>query len=406
MAKLDVKVPEKLRFFGTKRARYKVTYGGRGSAKSWNIARQLLGLAATCKLRILCAREFQNSIADSVHKLLADQIRELGLAGFVVQKTNIINVLTGSEFLFAGLHHNIDSIKSMEGIDICWVEEAERVSERSWSVLIPTIRKPNSEIWISFNPAQETDPTYQRFVVNPPPDCLSAKMSWHDNPWLPQVLRDEAEHLRKTDPEAYMHVWEGETWSRSDAQILCGKWTIEDFAPKNGWQGPYLGADWGFAQDPTCLLRVWIDVPGKRLCVEHEAVAIGCDIDKTPALFDTVPDSRRHVIRADCARPETISYMKRAGFRIEGCPKWAGSVEDGIAHLRSYDKVIVHPRCRNFIQECRLYSYKVDKLTGEIRPDIVDKHNHGMDACRYALNPLIQKRQQFRGSVEDSSAYG
>lgn len=406
---VDLKIPRALEFFWKKRARYKVAYGGRGSAKSWNVARQALYLASQTKLRFLCAREFQNSIADSVHKLLADQATALGFTSYQVQKTSIVNRVTGSEFLFVGLHHNVESIKSLEGIDICWIEEAERVSEHSWSILTPTIRKPGSEIWITFNPAQETDPTYQRFVKNPPPDAIVRKVSWKDNPWLPEVLKNEAMHLRATDPEAYMHVWEGETWSRSDAQVLMGKWKIDEFTPKTGWHGPYYGADWGFSQDPTALIRLWVEPLANghgRLCVEHEAVKVGCDLMDTPALFDTVPDSRKYLIRADCARPETISHMKRAGFRIEGCPKWSGSVEDGIAHLRSYDEIVVHPRCRNFIQECRLYSYKVDKLTNEVKPDLVDKHNHGMDAARYALNPMIQKRQVRRGSRLELGAYG
>ena len=420
-----VEIGGSARFLCQESARYKVLLGGRGSLKSWSAARSLLVLGGLRKLCIMCAREFQNSIEDSVHKLLKEQIELLGLGHFYnVQKTAIYGA-NGTEFLFKGLRHNIEAIKSTEGIDICWVEEAERVSDDSWQVLIPTVRKPGSEIWVTFNPAQETDPTYQRFVVNPPtnidgsPAAIVRKVSWRDNPWLPDVLRAEAEYLRRTDPEAYQHVWEGDTWGRTDAQVLVDKWFVDDFTPDKTWGGPYFGADWGFANDPTALVKMWIEqfaptpdevrasqlehkafVPRRNLYIEHEAFKVGCDIVDTPALFDTVPGSRQHVIRADCARPETINHMKRAGFRIEGCPKWPGSVEDGVAVLRSFGRIVVNPRCRETIQECRLYSYKTDKLTGDVLPVIKDSNNHGIDAARYGLNPLIQRRGgTFRGAV-------
>lgn len=402
MQRVRIELPEATRFLVAERARYKCPFGGRGAVKSWSAARALLGIASCRQTRILCAREYQNSIADSVHKLLCDQIGELGLLNFDPGKTSIVHKLTRSEFIFAGLHHNVQSIKSKEGIDICWVEEAETVSEESWATLIPTIRKPGSEIWITFNPGQETDPTYQRFVVHPPPDILYAfgsriprAVSWKDNPWLPDVLRQEAEHLRKTDPEAYMHVWEGMTWSRSDSQILAGKWKIDAFVPvtgskeaKDNWDGPYFGADWGFAQDPTTLLKMWVH--GRRLYIEHEAYKVGCEIVDTPALFDKVPDSRKYRIYADNARPETISHVKEAGFNIAPCEKWKGSVEDGITFLRSFDEIVIHPRCKNTIVEARLYSYKVDKRTNDVLPEVQDKNNHCWDAARYGLGPMIQ----------------
>ena len=205
----SIEIGEAAAFLCRERARYKVLYGGRGGLKSWSAARTLLLAGVERTLRILCAREFQNSIADSVHRLLADQIALMGLGNFYqVQNTTILGA-NGTEFIFVGLRYNVESIKSLEGVDICWVEEAERVSERSWEILVPTIRKAGSEIWVTFNPAQESDPTYQRFVVNPPPGAIVRKVSWRDNPWLPDELRQEAEHLRRTDPEAYMHVWEG-----------------------------------------------------------------------------------------------------------------------------------------------------------------------------------------------------
>lgn len=191
--------------------RYKVMYGGRGSGKSTSMALCLLIQGYNEKLRILCAREFQTSISDSVHKMLGDMIKEYGFNGdYEVQQARIINRRNGTEFIFKGLRHNANEIKSTEGIDRCWVEEAEKVSDNSWELLIPTIRKPGSEIWVSFNNKQPTDPTYVRMVVNADDDYFVKKVSYRDNPFFPEVLEKERLRLLKADPEAYKHIWEGE----------------------------------------------------------------------------------------------------------------------------------------------------------------------------------------------------
>jgi phage terminase large subunit len=398
--------------------RYKVAFGGRGSGKSFCVAQALIIRASQERIRVLCAREFQTSIKESSKQILVEQIEALGLEHiFQCRRDEIECIETGSMFLFAGLHHNVSSLKSMTSLDVCWVEEADTVSEDSWSKLIPTIRAPGSEIWVTFNPNQESDPTYQRFVPGQPmfdPErTKSVQVSWRDiRQVLPDVLKAELEHLRRVDPDAYQHVWEGGTWSRSEAQVFNGKWIIENFAPITGdrtavknWNGPYFGADWGFSQDPTAMTKSWVH--GKRLYIEYEAYGIGVDIVDTPALFDKVPDSRRYVIRADCARPETINHMRRAGFRTEPCAKWTGCVEDGIAYLRSFDKIIVHPRCRHTIEEFRLYSYKTDKLTNDIRPELKPGSDHCIDALRYSLGPLVKHVPAIqRDSISDESRWG
>lgn len=377
-------------------ARYKVFYGGRGAGRSWSCARALLLMGVAKQLRILCARETQLSIADSVHKLLGEQVDILELSNFYdVQKSRIIGA-NGTEFLFKGIKHNPQEIKSTEGVDVAWVEEAQAVSENSWNILIPTIRKDNSEIWITFNPGEEADPTYQRFVLNPPPGAVVKKVNWHDNPWLPKVLRDEMEYLRRVDYDAYLHVWEGEPRTISDAVVFKGKFTVEPFDTPADARF-YFGADWGFSQDPTTLIRAF--VKDRTLYIDQEAYAIGCDIDKTPALFDAVPESRKWQIYADSARPETISYMKRAGFKIAACEKWSGSVEDGIAFLRSFEKIVIHERCKHTAEEFRLYKYKVDVQSGEVLPVLVDKHNHCTDSVRYALGKLIRQKKSTARSV-------
>lgn len=190
-------------------ARHKVLYGGRGGAKSHSVAKALLIKGTQEPLRVLCARELQNSISESVHKLLSDQIYELGLEGFYTILKSQISGPNGTEFFFEGIRNNTNKIKSYEGIDVCWVEEAQAVTSTSWGILTPTIRKPNSEIWITFNPNLATDATYKEFVVNPKPNSIIIKINWRDNPWFPDVLKQEMEHLKATNYDSYLHVWEG-----------------------------------------------------------------------------------------------------------------------------------------------------------------------------------------------------
>jgi len=392
--------------------RYKVAHGGRGSAKSWSIARALLIQSCSRPHRILCARELQNSIAESVHRVLCDQIEIMGLGDyFEIQQQGIYrrpyptetSGLRGSEFFFYGIRSNPTKVKSAEGITICWVEEAEKVSENSWEILIPTIRAPGSEIWISFNPDEENDPTYQRFVLNPPPDCVAREFNWQHNPWFPDTLRAEKDYLYRVDPEAAAHVWGGECRRNASSQIFRGKYVVDSFEVPiepaqqrlHGWDGPYFGADWGFARDPTVLTKLWIkDKNNKcngKLFVEKESWGIGVELDDIgPKWRREIPECVKFAIRADCSRPETISHVKsHSGLRVEAAEKWSGSVEDGIAWLKSFEQIVIHPRCEHQQEEARLYSYKVDRLTGDVLAEVVDKHNHCWDAARYACQPLI-----------------
>lgn len=390
--------------------RYKVFHGGRGAGKSWAVARALLVLAASRQLRILCGRELQNSIKDSVHKLLCDQIEAIGYEDHFRTTDNAIRCSNGSEFIFSGIRHNVKKIKSMEGVDIVWLEEAETVSENSWRILIPTIRKAGSEIWVTFNPDQDSDPTYKRFITNPPPSAVVTKVNWYDNPWFPDELRIEKDHDYSVDPDAADHVWGGKTNKRSNVQILFGKWVVEPFDVGDGFDGPYQGADWGFAQDPTTLVRLWIrefERDGKTfrdLYIEREAYKVGVDVVDTPELFDTVPGAKNYVTRADNARPETISHMKQHHYpRVIAAEKGPGSVEDGIMHLRGFNKIIIHPRCVHAAQEARLWKWKTDRLTGDILPVPEKKHDHIMDAARYALEPIMKRRKK---SYDDYKSAG
>jgi phage terminase large subunit len=379
--------------------RYKIFYGGRGGLKSWGFAEALIRIADEACIRVLCTRELQNSIDDSVHRLLQDTIERLGLQDRFIVENKSIRSLTGSEFIFKGIRHNYKEIKSTEGIDICWLEEAQTVSKESWKVLIPTIRKQGSEIWASFNPDSDTDYTYQ-LAMNPPPNSAVHHINYDQNPFFPETMEKERQYAlslvtsARDDSERaqaqadYDHIWLGMTQRKSAAGILK-RWIIEPFDTPDDVQF-FHGADWGFAADPTALVRSF--VKDEILYIDQETVGYGIEIDELPQLFEMIPTSRRWPIKGDAARPETISYMRNKGFNINPAEKWPGSVEDGIAHLNGFRKIVIHPRCKHMAQEARLYSYKVDKTTGDILPIIVDKWNHCTDAIRYSLDQYIQRR--------------
>jgi len=404
--KIEINIPDSFQELFTP-ARYKSYRGGRGGAKSYAFADTLISMAATKPLRILCARELQSSIRESVHQLLESRIDKLGVRElFDVQKSTILGT-NGSEFIFKGIRFNISEIKSMEGIDICWVEEAQNVSETSWSIITPTIRTgknlENSEIWLSWNTGVEEDATYQRFVVHPPPDCISKIVNYPDNPFFPEVLRKEMEYCKQVDYQAYLNIWLGQPKKISDAVIFKDKFIVEDFeTPKNVHFR--FGADWGFAEDPTVLVRFFII--DNELYIDQQAYGFGVEIDDIPTLFDTVEESRRYKIVADSARPETISYVRRKQFNIVACKKQQagtkeGFVQDGISFMKQFKKIHIHTRCKNIADEFAHYSYKVDdKVLDEngrpkILPIIVDKFNHGIDSIRYGLEDLIFGKTKF-----------
>lgn len=379
--------------------RYKVTYGGRGGAKSWSIARALITIAHQTYKRILCAREFQSSIKDSVLVLLKDQIEQLGLTRwFRITDKAIVSLATGSEFLFKGLHHNATEIKSTEGVDICWVEEAHLVSKESWDVLIPTIRKEGSEIWVSFNPWEETDETYVRFVKNALPNAWVQKVNWDSNPYFSSVLELERQHMLKHDPDNYEHVWGGEPKKITDAVVLRGKYVIEAFDTPlvDVVRRFFFGVDFGFGPDPCAAVRCYTTgkAPHEELWIDYETGGYGIDIDILPGMLQRdLPGIHQWPSKADNSRPESISYIKRHGpINISAADKWAGSVDDGIAHLRAFKLIHIHARCKQTALEARLWSYKTDRNTQEVLPILIDANNHYWDAVRYALDGFIKKR--------------
>lgn len=248
MTELRLQIPAKMRPF-MEPARYKGAKGGRGSAKSWSVARLLLGARALPeKTRILCAREAQKSIKDSVHKLLSDQIESLGLSSFYEIQQATIKGANGSEFLFAGLQdHTADSVRSFEGCDICWIEEAHTVSQRSWEILIPTIRKPGSEIWATWNPEDPGDPVEDIYVANPMPGTVCVEMNWRDNPWFPSVLDDERRKLERLNPDLYAHVWEGKY--RTAAGLMFKRNWFKWYEREPARLNIYMSADYAVTED-------------------------------------------------------------------------------------------------------------------------------------------------------------
>jgi phage terminase large subunit len=366
-------------------ARYRAAFGGRGSGKSHGFAEALIIKAASQPLRVLCAREIQNSIRDSVKRLLHDKIEAYGYGGFYDETDTEIRGANGSLFTFAGLRTNVDSVKSTEGLDIVWVEEASTVSKSSLEILVPTVRKPDSEIWFTWNPRLPTDPVDKMFRGGEkPPRSLVRRVNWNANEFFPAVLIEEMEHDKRRDPDKYAHIWLGDYQRNSEARVFRN-WRVAEFETPPDARF-HFGADWGFAIDPTVLVRCYI--VGKTLFVDREAYKVGCQIEKTPDLFKTIPGSQDWQITADSARPETIDYVARHGFpKMKPALKGPSSVMDGIEFLKNYD-IVVHPSCKHTADELALYSFKTDKLTGEILPVLEDKKNHVIDALRYAIEGL------------------
>lgn len=366
-------------------SRFKAMWGGRGGGKSRSVASALVLKALQKPERVLCAREVQKSIKDSSKRLLDDEIARLGVGEFFDSTETEIRGKNGSLFIFAGLRGNANAIKSLEGVTIAWVDEAQSITQASLDTLIPTIRAPGSEIWLTWNPLKADDPVDAMFRTdNPPPDAQVIEVQHDDNPWFPDELRAQMEWQRERDYDKYLHIWRGGYWQNGEARVFKN-WRVgsEDEFDNVGVAEYRLGADFGYSIDPSCLVRCYLR--GQSLYIDSEAYMIGCEITQLPELFSRVPDAGKWPITADSSRPETISHLRNNGFpRIRASVKGAGSVEEGIAFLQSFD-IVVHPRCTHVADELATYSYKLDKLTGEPIPVLEDKNNHLIDALRYAL---------------------
>ena len=374
------------------KARYKGVHGGRGSGKSHFFAEYTIERCLVERTNVVCIREVQKSLSQSVKRLLESKIEDLGVQKFFEVQESQIKCTNGGLIIFQGMqNHTADSIKSLEGFNIAWVEEAQSLSQRSLDLLRPTIRAPDSELLFSWNPSQPTDPIDLLLRGDKlPSDAIVVQANYLDNPWLPSVLIDEMNFDRERDHDKYLHVWLGEYNNKSEARVYKN-WVVEEFERPAGTIYRF-GADWGFANDPTALIRCSIDE--NRLYIDYEAVMVGCEIVNTPDLFRRIPESDKWFITADSSRPETISHMMNNGFpKINGSVKGKGSVEDGVEFLKSFD-IVVHPRCSETIRELTTYSYKTDPLTDRILPVLEDKNNHIMDALRYACEGIRNVRKK------------
>lgn len=384
-------------------ARYKGAHGGRGSGKSHFFAELLIEEhVRNPNQSSVCVREVQLSLNQSVKRLLEFKIEELGVSNYFDVQDKMIKSKKGNgRIIFQGMqNHTADSIKSLEGYDRAWVEEAQSLSQRSLDLLRPTIRKPDSELWFSWNPRNADDPVDMLLRSDEmPPNATVVQVNFNDNPWFPDVLREEMEYDRGRDPDKYHHVWMGGYTRNSEARVFRN-WKVEEFdTPLDATLR--FGADWGFAIDPTVLIRCYLE--GRKLYVDYEAYMINCEINNIPELFMTVPESEKWPITADSARPETISYLQKHGFpRIMSAVKGPKSIEDGIEWLKSFE-IVVHPRCQHTIDELTLYSYKTDPNTEEVLPVLEDKDNHVIDALRYACEGVrrANRRQVNRRRVAD-----
>jgi phage terminase large subunit len=375
--------------------RYKVLYGGRGGAKSWGVARALLVIGVKKQTRVLCAREFQNSIGQSVHKLLSDQIIALKLESFYEITQNSIRGKNGTEFAFVGLKNNVTNIKSFEGVDLCWVEEAQSVSKTSWNILIPTIRKEQSEIWITFNPELESDETFQRFVVSPPENCKVEKINWSDNPWFPDTLRLEKDALFSRDQEAYNTVWEGLCRQTVDGAIFAKEMTIAELdgricnVPYDPIKPVHAVFDLGWA-DATAIWFVQFIAQEVRLIryYENSQETIAHYLAKIQSygyVIDTLwlpHDAGNRTLSSNGRSIEEI--VRAAGYNtrvIERTP-----IVDSINAARMmfgrcwFDRNNTH----DGLQCLRHYRYDVDPDTKQFsQKPLHDTYSHGADAFRY-----------------------
>ena len=400
-----------------KKSRYKVLYGGRGGAKSWGIARALLIKGAKDPIRILCAREFQTSIKDSVHKLLCDQIESLGLLSFYEITQTSIRGRNGTEFSFVGLKNNVSNIKSYEGVDICWVEEAQTTSRLSWNILIPTIRKQGSEIWISFNPELETDETYQRFVAVPPADCITMKVNWSDNPWFPDTLKLEKDSLKLRDEEAYNQVWEGLCRQTVDGAIFAKEMQQAEKdgrlcrVPYDATKPVHAVFDLGWSDSTAIWFLQFVGMETRLIrYIEDSQKTISyylATMQTFGYVYDKIwlPHDAENKTLAAAGR-SIDDIVRAAGYKTQIMPRVP--ILDSINAART-----IFPNCY-FDREhtadglacLRHYRYEVDPDTGQFsRNPLHDHYSHGADAFRY-IALMIKEPPKRKKSAQIAMASG
>lgn len=400
--------PEKFEEF-LKPHRYKVAEGGRGGAKSHFFANNGVQEVFLRGKRMLCCREVQVSIKESVRALIVDKIEAQGLGRyFQIKESEILCPHNGGKISFAGLRQQgqersaADNLKSYEGYDICWVEEAQTVSKMSLDVLLPTIRKDGSECWFSYNRKSESEPVHDRFVNTEfaPDDTVHIYVNWWDNPWFKDSpLYALMQSDRKNSPDDYRHIWCGLPRTFSKANLI-NNWEVREFE-YDRYAKFHAGADWGFSPDPCTLIKSWPNWDTREIFVWDCLIKAELDPEQIDTqFFSLIPGIKTIEIIADNARPELIAFLKKKGYRIKSCRKGPGSIEAGLSWL-SHWKIVIHPRClknkmnrmkSDITDEFKNYKRKIDPATGEPTSDIIDKHNHAIDALRYSYEREIMHK--------------
>jgi phage terminase large subunit len=373
-------------------ARYKVYWGGRGAGKSHSVAKALLILGAKSPIRILCAREFMTSMRDSVHKLLSDQIELLGLQSFYEVLQSNIKGKNGTEISFVGLKNNTANIKSYEGVDYCWIEEAQSVTKASWNILIPTIRKQNSEIWITFNPELETDETYQRFVIHPPEHSIVQKINWSDNPWFPQTLDLERVSLKNRDVESYNTVWEGMCRVTVDGAIFAKEMQAAEVdnritrVPYDAIKPVHAVFDLGWA-DHTAIWFVQFIGFEIRLIryMQANQQTISwylAEMQKFGYYFDTMWLPHDAAAKNLGSGRSIEEIVRSAGHKVQILPRVP--VTDSINAARTIFNKCYFDRenTSDGLQCLRHYRYDVDESGAWSQKPLHDQYSHGADAFR------------------------
>ena len=403
MNSVDVEIiPKLIPIMSQQKVMYRCSWGGRGSGKTRTFAvmtaiRGYMYAEQGISGVILCAREFMNTLSESSMEEIKQAIKEVPFLNdyYELGESYIRSKNRKIDYIFAGLRHNLDSIKSKARILLCWVDEAESVSQMAWDKLEPTIRGiDDAEIWVTWNPEKRGSPCDTKFRHNEiyDPDTneligVGAEINWRDNPRFPKILdRQRRLAKRNLSPEKYDWIWEGAYLEMSEAVVFKGKFVVKEFQPDYyNWDGPYQGLDFGFSQDPTAGVQCFIH--NRKLYIYRDFSKVGLELDDTKEYaLKFIPDFAKYAIIADNARPESISHLKNKGLaRIESCKKGKGSVEDGVSFIQSFDEVVIHPSCEATIQEFKTYSYKTDRLTGDVLPILLDENNHIIDALRYAL---------------------
>jgi phage terminase large subunit len=411
-----IRFPKKFEaLFQPEKTRYRIFYGGRGGAKSWCFARALLAKGTKDPMRILCAREFQTSIKDSVHKLLSDQIYVLGMESFYEITQTTIRGINGTEFIFAGIKNNTNNIKSIEGIDICWVEEAQSVSANSWNVLIPTIRKQNSEIWVSFNPELPTDETWKRFVENPPESSVVVKVNWNDNPWFPETLNLERLSLKSRDLAAYNNVWEGTTRNTVDGAVfgkemdqaeLEGRITNVPYDPSKPCHAIF---DLGWADNTACWIIQYVgfDIRVLRYFEDNQkTIQHYLSLMQTFGyIYDTIWLPHDAAAKSLGTGKSIEEIVRATGLKVQILDRVP--VTDSINAART-----IFPRCyfdRKNTEEglncLRHYRYDVDEHGTFSQKPLHDIYSHGADAWRY-IGLMVNEPKKRQPVKQTYAPYG